>query len=100
VITSITTAELAQLTGEVLPERAVLSTVAPTNFGGGGSEASANAFALSPGGGDHHASTVIAYSCVAANNQQNAGLLSVLGLGSQNPTVTLQCTPAAIVNNN
>jgi hypothetical protein len=97
VITSITTAELAQLTGEVLPERAVLSTVAPTNFGGG-SEAEAKAFA---GGGDHHTSTTIGYACQTVNNPGSPGsiLSATAGTGPIPGTISQSCVPAAIVNN-
>ncbi|MFA1540840.1 hypothetical protein [Actinomadura monticuli] len=75
--------ELDLLAGEVLPERAVLSTL----LVGGGH-------------GDDDSTTVVQNSCVSTNNQQNAGLLSALGLNSQNPTVSHSCLPGTTAVNN
>ncbi|NKZ04715.1 hypothetical protein [Actinomadura latina] len=90
--------ELDLLAGEVLPERAVLSTLL---VGGGGDDDNHN-FNLNAGhgGGDDDSTTIVQNSCVSTNNQQNAGLLSALGLASQNPTSTHSCLPGTAIANN
>jgi hypothetical protein len=75
--------ELDLLAGEVLPERAVLSTL----LVGGGH-------------GDNDSTVLSQQSCSVVNNQQNAGLLSALGLASQNPTSTHACLPGTAIANN
>lgn len=69
--------ELDLLAGEVLPERSVLSTLL---VGGG------------QGGG------TVVQACSSVNNQQNAGLLSALGVASQNPTSTFTCLPGTAIS--
>jgi hypothetical protein len=86
VTTSFTTAELAQLTGEVLPERAVLSTLAPTSYPGGGEE--------------HHSSTTIASTCQQQQTgAPNPGLVGDL-LGTPGEAEHQNCTPSGFTNNN
>lgn len=75
--------ELDHLAGEMLPERAVLSTVSP--FAGGPERGGNLAIA---DGGDH--GTTIGSACQAVNNAPLAGLL-----GGNN---SLTCIPAAIAN--
>lgn len=82
--TSFSYADLDQLTGEVLPERAVLSTVV-TPFNNGGM-----------GGGDHGAT--VSSACQSTHHEGTPGLLGSLGLGSNNPSQNLACTPAAIAS--
>ncbi|MEU5988357.1 hypothetical protein ABZ806_05230 [Spirillospora sp. NPDC047418] len=88
--------ELDMMAGEVLPERAVLSTL----LVGGGADDNHN-FNLNGGHGGGDDSTVLSQqSCSVVNNQQNAGLLSALGIASQNPTSTHSCLPGTAIANN
>lgn len=91
--------ELDLLAGEVLPERAVLSTLL---VGGGDDDNDNHNFNLNAGGhgGDDDSTTVVQNSCVSTNNQQNAGLLSALGINAQNPTVSHSCLPGTTSVNN
>ncbi|MGA8116665.1 MAG: hypothetical protein WCA46_23770 [Actinocatenispora sp.] len=73
--------ELTQLAGELLPERAVLSTITPL----GAPEHGGPNVAI-VGGGDDHAPTVSS-ACQAVAND---------GLATLAPTSSLTCTPAAI----
>ncbi|MGA8116589.1 MAG: hypothetical protein WCA46_23365 [Actinocatenispora sp.] len=73
--------ELDQLAGEMLPERAVLSTVTPF---AGGPEGGGN-LAIADGG---HSGPTISSACQAVNNGPLAGML-----GGSN---SLTCVPAAI----
>ncbi len=98
---AIEVSDLAQITGEVLPERTVMSTVTTpfNNAGGdggdGGSSSSGAAAAAGGGDGGSDGSTAI-------NGQQGTvsqgtpGLLGSLGLGSNNPGSTLSSSPGAI----
>lgn len=101
---TISIADLDQLAGEVMPERAVLSTVSTpfNNAGGGahaGSDGSASSAAAAAGGGDggHHGATAI-NSCQGTVSQGTPGLLGSLGLGSNNPNSTFTCTPGAVAS--
>lgn len=92
--------ELDLLAGEVLPERAVLSTLL---VGGGADDNDNHNFNLNAGGhggGDNDSTTIVQNSCVSTNNQQNAGLLSALGIASQNPTSEHSCLPGTAIANN
>ena len=100
----ISIADLDRLDGELLPERAMLSTVStPFNNShghghghGGGSSASA----AQTGGGHSsgHGATVI-NSCQTTTSHGTPGLLGSLGLGSSNPYTTTTCSPAAVSSN-
>ncbi|MBE1530896.1 hypothetical protein [Actinomadura algeriensis] len=80
--------ELDMLAGEVLPERAVLSTLL---VGGGDENENANLNVNHGGEGDD--STVVS-SCSANSNQPTTGLLTLLnGTPAANSQI---CTPAAI----
>lgn len=83
---SFTNEELEQFAGEVLPQRAVLSTpiVTPIVGSGGGPGA--------PGG----QGTTALSACNTSNSPGTPGLLGSLGLGSANPGNSLSCTPGAI----
>ncbi|NVI88735.1 hypothetical protein [Actinomadura sp. BRA 177] len=91
--------ELDLLAGEVLPERAVLSTLL---VGGGADDNDNHNFNLNAGhgGGDNDSTVISQQSCSVVNNQQNAGLLSALGIASQNPTSTHSCLPGTAIANN
>jgi hypothetical protein len=71
-----TYADLDRLSGELLPERSVLSTVVSV-----------------PGG-----ATAMLSSCQAITYPGSPGLLAALGLGVQQPYTTMVCTPAAIAH--
>ncbi|WP_171164153.1 hypothetical protein [Streptomyces sp. I05A-00742] len=94
--------ELAGVTGEVLPERTVMGIMA-TPFGpgdgGAGAGSAASSSAANAGGnvvapGDH--GTTALSACQSIDRPGTPGLFGSLGLGSQNPTSSLTCTPAAI----
>jgi hypothetical protein len=94
---------LDQLTGEVLPERVVLSTVAPPD-GGTTSvnnylQGAPNGGAAAPvaGGGVAHGGAAISSTCVASNSPGTPGLLGSLGLGSSNPGSSVTCSPSSSV---
>ncbi|GGU99469.1 hypothetical protein GCM10010182_15550 [Actinomadura cremea] len=79
--------ELDMLAGEVLPERAVLSTLL---VGGGNENENAN---LNLGGHDGDDTTVVS-SCSANSNQPATGLLTIInGVPAANSQI---CTPAAV----
>ena len=80
---------LDQLSGEVLPERVVLSTVAPVQFGGGAAGGPVVIDNNNAGGG------AVVSACQATYSPGTPGLLGSLGLGSENPGSTLTCVPAA-----
>lgn len=75
------------MTAEVLPERAVLSTVVPAS--GGSWE---QPFAVSDG----HGATVY-YACQHTHYEGTQGLLGFVGLGAPAYSSTV-CMPAAIVS--
>ena len=79
--------ELDMLAGEVLPERAVLSTLL---VGGGDENENAN---LNVNHGEGDDSTVVS-SCSANTNQPATGLLTIInGVPAGNSQI---CTPAAV----
>lgn len=84
--TPISYQELDQVAGEVLPERAVLSTVTPIVGNGGG------------GGGDHWGGqgTTAVNACQSTTSAGTPGLVGALGLGSNNPGTTFTCEPGMI----
>ena len=100
--TAISSGDLDLLTGEVLPERTVLSTLVPPFFSGSDADADAGADA---GAGAASGSEAVANnygsggatvlsSCV---NQQQAGNNGLVGLIAPTPPSSSQlCTPAAI----
>ena len=93
--------ELDALTGEILPERAVLSTL----LVGGGENDNENENANlnlggGHGGGDDAGTTIVQNSCVSSIENQNAGLLSALGIASQNPNVDHSCLPGTAIASN
>lgn len=95
---AITFDELDGLTGEVLPERAVLSTVIPFNNLGaghdGGGSSSSSAVALGGDSANHGA--ISNSACQAQQVQGTPGLLGSLGLGSNNPSTGLTCVPTSL----
>ncbi|MFD0899665.1 hypothetical protein [Actinomadura sediminis] len=85
--------ELDMLAGEVLPERAVLSTLL---VGGGDNEnenANLNLGGHGNDGGDD--TTVVHSTCTSVNAQPQGGLVGALGLSSNNPVVSQICQPTA-----
>ncbi|ALC25082.1 hypothetical protein ACH46N_10510 [Streptomyces pristinaespiralis] len=89
--------ELDVLAGEMLPERAVLSTVVPfNNWGGGGSEgggSSSSAVAIAPAASDQNGITSSA--CTVQEVDGTPGLVGALGLGSNNPSSGMTCMPSS-----
>ncbi|QKW09815.1 hypothetical protein HUT18_28795 [Streptomyces sp. NA04227] len=93
---AITFEELDGLTGELLPERAVLSTVIPFNNVGGGADGGSSSSAAAVGGGHGDGGGAISTSaCQAQQVHGTPGLIGALGLGSNNPSNSLTCVPAA-----
>lgn len=80
--------ELAQVSGELLPGRIVLSPISV--FSGNVSHSAAYA---SPGGGGH--GTTVAYACHATSSAGTPGLVGALGLGEPAHS-SLTCTPTAV----
>ncbi|MFI0739687.1 hypothetical protein ACH4PU_16605 [Streptomyces sp. NPDC021100] len=96
--------ELAEVSGEVLPERTVMGIMAVPfgpGDGGAGSAAGSSSSSTAGGGGvfapppSDHGTTMLS-SCQSLDHPQTAGLLGSLGLPSQNTTTSVTCTPAAI----
>jgi hypothetical protein len=84
--------ELDKLAGEVLPERAVLSTL----IVGGGDNDNDN-LNLNHGGNDG-GSTVVQNACQSDIRRPAAGLLPLLGLNSQNDSASFTCEPGTAVS--
>ncbi|TDD39232.1 hypothetical protein E1287_03785 [Actinomadura sp. KC06] len=90
--------ELDKLTGEVLPERAVLSTL----LVGGGDDNENENFNLNHGhghghGGSDSGTTAVVPNCQAVNNNPQGGLVGALGLSSNNPTSSFTCASSTVV---
>ncbi|WP_067452624.1 hypothetical protein [Actinomadura macra] len=86
--------ELDKLAGEILPERAVLSTL----LVGGGDNENEN-FNLNHGGGGHDGgTTAVVPNCQAINNNPQGGLIGALGLSSNNPTSSFTCASSSVVS--
>ncbi|MEU0598381.1 hypothetical protein ABZ484_09030 [Streptomyces sp. NPDC006393] len=85
-MSAISFAELDALTGELLPERSVLSTLNPMGVmgghgGGSSSSSSSSASAVSGGGGGHHGA-LVSSACQAVSGHHSS---------------TLTCVPATTV---
>ncbi|AJE81239.1 MULTISPECIES: hypothetical protein [Streptomyces] len=94
---AITFEELDGLTGELLPERAVLSTVVPFNNAGGHDGGGSSSSAVALGGGDSGNHGAISSSaCQAQQVHGTPGLVGALGLGSNNPSASLTCVPTSL----
>lgn len=91
---SIDFTELARLSGEVLPQRTVLSTVTSFGDGGGGGSSSAAAAAAGGDGGAGRGSSILS-ACQANNTPSSGGLLGAIGIPAQNPSQNQSCIPAA-----
>jgi hypothetical protein len=87
--------ELDKLVGEVLPERAVLSTL----LIGGGENENGNFNLNANHGGGHGGSgtTAVVPNCQAINNNPQGGLVGALGLSSNNPTSSFTCAGSTVV---
>ncbi|WP_018656783.1 hypothetical protein [Actinomadura flavalba] len=83
-------AELESLTGEVLPERAVLSTM----LAGGDSYNNAG----NHGGGHGPGSTVVMNACQSNISRPDSGLLQLVGLHAQNDASSFTCVPGTAVS--
>ncbi|BBC36238.1 hypothetical protein SGFS_075320 [Streptomyces graminofaciens] len=80
--------ELNALSGELLPERMLLSIVIIDN-------STRNTYNF-PSGGDGKGGTTVAYACQAQQTQASGGLLAALGLGTP-ASSSMTCVPAAVV---
>ncbi|MDG5804781.1 hypothetical protein P9869_19320 [Streptomyces ossamyceticus] len=78
--------ELNSLSGELLPEKMLLSLAL--------SGADAHGPDDLPAGGD--GKVTVAYACQVQQTQASQGLLAALGLGSPAST-TMTCVPAAVI---
>ncbi|MFI0411549.1 hypothetical protein [Actinomadura sp. 3N508] len=92
--------ELDKLTGEVLPERAVLSTLL---VGGGHDDDNENDNTnLNLGGGHGHGGgdegvTAVVPNCQSNINHSQGGLIGALGLSSENPNQSFTCASSTVV---
>ncbi|MCP2334692.1 hypothetical protein [Actinomadura rupiterrae] len=85
-------ADLDLLAGELLPERAVLSTLPMS--GGGDSYNNNNAGGFGYGGG----STVVTNACQSNITRSDSGLLQLVGLHAQNDASSFTCAPGTAVS--
>lgn len=90
--------ELDVLAGEMLPERAVLSTVVPfNNWGGAGSEGGSSSSAAAAaaggghGGGDQNG--IVSSACHVRETGATTGLVGALGLGTPS-SQSMTCLPS------
>ncbi|QKG24565.1 hypothetical protein [Actinomadura verrucosospora] len=86
--------ELDKLAGEVLPERAVLSTLL---VGGDGSSNENQNFNLG-GGGHDGGTTAVVPNCQSNINHSQGGLVGALGLSSENPNQSFTCAGSSVVS--
>lgn len=83
---------LEALEGEVLPERAALSVLAPNMADTTSSVAAPHSYVVSDG----HGGTV-SYACQTTTSPGSQGLIGLIGLGSA-PYSTTTCVPAAVTS--
>ncbi|MFB4300533.1 hypothetical protein [Actinomadura sp. NTSP31] len=86
--------ELDKLAGEVLPERAVLSTL----LVGGGDSDNDNLNLNHDGGGHNDGTTAVVPNCQSNINHSQGGLVGALGLSSENPTTSFTCAGSSVVS--
>ncbi|MER6812343.1 hypothetical protein ABT299_24015 [Spirillospora sp. NPDC000708] len=84
--------ELDKLAGEVLPERAVLSTLL---VGGDNDNENLN---LSGGGGHGEGTTAVVPDCQSNIDHSQGGLVGALGLSSENPNSSFTCSASSVVS--
>lgn len=72
--------ELAELAGEILPERAVLSTL------------------LVNGGGHGDGTTAVVNACQSQQTRPDSGLLQLIGLHAQNDASSIACVPGTAIS--
>ncbi|MBD2894362.1 hypothetical protein ACFYTC_44215 [Actinomadura nitritigenes] len=84
--------ELDKLAGEVLPERAVLSTLL---VGGDNDNENLN---LSGGGGHGEGTTAVVPDCQSNIDHSQGGLVGALGLSSENPNSSFTCAGSSVVS--
>ncbi|MFI9309609.1 hypothetical protein [Streptomyces triculaminicus] len=106
-VNAISFEELADIAGEVLPERTVMGVIATSlgladpGPGGAGAGAGSSSSAAATGGGvfapaPHDHGTTVLSACQAVDRQGTPGLLGSLGLPSTNPTTSMTCIPTAV----
>jgi hypothetical protein len=96
----ISIADLDRLSGELLPERSVLSVIEVSNVYVGGRDVTgptSTSTSGGSGGGDGAGSTALS-SCTTTSSPGTPGLLGSLGLGSSQPYTSVTCTPAAVAD--
>ncbi|QXJ21586.1 hypothetical protein AGRA3207_002455 [Actinomadura graeca] len=88
--------ELDKLAGEILPERAVLSTL----LVGGGSDNDNENLNFNHGGGGHGhgGTTAVVPNCQSNINHSQGGLIGALGLSSENPSTSFTCASSSVVS--
>ena len=87
--------ELDEMVGEILPERAVLSTL----LVGGGSENENANLNLNHGGGGHDGgTTAVVPQCQSNITTSQGGLIGALGLSSTNPGSSFTCAGSTVVS--
>ncbi|TDD94629.1 hypothetical protein [Actinomadura rubrisoli] len=86
--------ELDKLAGEVLPERAVLSTL----LVGGGTDNDNLNLNHNGGHGGHGGTTAVVPNCQSNINHSQGGLIGALGLSSENPNQSFTCSGSSVVS--
>jgi hypothetical protein len=81
--------ELNLLAGEFLPPRNMLSLITIDN-------SSTTYHYDFPQGGSGDGNSTVVFACQAERTLGTPGLLGSLGLGSNNPSSSLTCVPAAV----
>ncbi|WP_127356211.1 hypothetical protein [Actinacidiphila soli] len=83
--------ELNALSGELLPGRTLLSIVLISY-----DNSSHPTYNFPAGGGHKGGGATVVYACQAESVHGTPGLLGSLGLGSNNPSSSMTCVPAAV----
>ncbi|MBD2892582.1 hypothetical protein amrb99_14920 [Actinomadura sp. RB99] len=83
--------ELDKLVGEVLPERAVLSTLLVA-------DSDNENFNLGGGGGHGEGTTAVVPDCQSNITHSQGGLVGALGLSSENPNSSFTCAASSVVS--
>jgi hypothetical protein len=86
--------ELDKLAGELLPERAVLSTL----LVGGDNDNDNKNFNLGGGGHDGGGTTAVVPNCQSNITHSQGGLIGALGLSSENPNSSFTCAGSSVVS--
>jgi hypothetical protein len=98
IVSKISFEELDGLTGEMLPERSVLSTLAAPFHGWGGGEGGSDSSSAAAAFGGHGASDKSGFASNVCSSQQQGADKGLLGLGLASTPATSQitCAPGSV----